>query len=82
MIRPRGPRLEIFRKDKNGELICENGPGFQRIFNLHSEQGNVFYLLNVAQRLGEQSYMTPFETKRMREDIMGGDYKHVIETFD
>jgi len=50
--------------------------------DLTGPDGNAFYLIGVARKLGSQIGMSPKEIGIMTTEMMSGDYENVITTFD
>lgn len=49
--------------------------------DLHGSQGNAFYLLGLAQKLGKQRGDSPEEIKALQERMTHGDYWNLVQEF-
>tara|TARA_B100000212_G_C27358587_1_gene527081 strand:- start:947 stop:1177 length:231 start_codon:yes stop_codon:yes gene_type:complete len=50
--------------------------------DLHSSEGNSFYLLGLVETLGKQINIPTEIRKDIRKTMMSGSYDDLIETFD
>jgi hypothetical protein len=49
--------------------------------DLNGPQGNAFYLIGLASKLGKQLDYTPAEIKDIQGRMMSGDYQHLVSIF-
>lgn len=61
--------------------ILNEAPGKLTI-DLSGPQGNAFALIGLAQDLGKKSDYTKQEITALREDMMSGNYDHLLQVFD
>jgi hypothetical protein len=54
----------------------------KQVVDLSGPQGNAYFLLASASRMGRQLGMTAEEVEVMMADMRSSDYKHLVETFD
>ena len=50
--------------------------------DLTGPQGNAFYLLSMARKLGRKLGYDETESQRILDEMMNGDYEELICTFD
>jgi len=56
-----------------------------RVIDLSGPDGNAFHLIGIASSFCKQLQdvdPVKFDKKEIVEDMMSGDYKHLIETFE
>lgn len=50
--------------------------------DLSGSYGNAFYLITKAKQIGEALKMTRKQINEVKEEMMSGDYEHLINVFD
>ena len=50
--------------------------------DLKGPEGNAFSLIGLAQRLAKQLHYQPDERGKLTAEMMSGDYKNLVMTFD
>lgn len=58
-------------------IVAKKNTGIE--IDLTGPQGNAFFLLGTAVNLGRQLGLN---TEKVCEEMKGGDYEHLVETFD
>lgn len=59
-------------KRKNGPIVVD----------LQGPQGNAFYLIGIAQSLAKTFCWSPEERDSLTNNMMSGDYEHLLHTLD
>lgn len=62
--------------------ILKAKPRGKLTIDLAGPQGNAFFLLATARRLGEQLELTETAIQGILRTMKGGNYKNLVETFD
>jgi len=52
------------------------------IIDLSGPQGNAFYLLGQVKNFGKQLGFDREKIEKIREEMMSGDYEHLVKIFD
>jgi hypothetical protein len=52
------------------------------VIDLTGPQGNAFYLIGTAKKIGRQLGMTPKNIDKMVERMTSGDYEHLLSEFE
>ena len=70
--------------EERKELTLLKRAPFRRkqVVDLAGPQGNAYFLLASASRMGRQLGMSVEEVEAMMADMRSSDYKHLVETFD
>tara|TARA_B100001287_G_C22665528_1_gene522625 strand:+ start:1505 stop:1735 length:231 start_codon:yes stop_codon:yes gene_type:complete len=64
-------------------ILSREELSFRKIeIDLHSSEGNAFYLLGLVETLGKQINIPTEIRKDIRETMMSGSYDDLIKTFD
>jgi len=50
--------------------------------DLTGEQGNAYYILGMADKLGKQLLMTEEEIQTVHNEMKAGDYENLVAVFD
>jgi len=52
------------------------------VIDLTGPQGNAFFLIGTAKKIGRQLGMTPKNIDKMVERMTSGDYEHLLSEFE
>lgn len=52
------------------------------VIDLTGPQGNAFYLIGTAKKIGRQVGMSPKNIDKMVERMTSGDYEHLLSEFE
>jgi hypothetical protein len=52
------------------------------VIDLTGPQGNAFFLIGTAKKMGRQLGMTPKNIDKMVERMTSGDYEHLLSEFE
>jgi len=63
-------------------MIREKQPKPEIVIDLTGPQGNVFFLLGAADRLGKQIGYTLEEREILNHEMKSGDYENLINVFE
>jgi len=62
--------------------ILKTAPQKKPIIDLTGPQGNAFSLIGLAVTTGEEFGWSELAVEGVRQEMINGDYKNLVETFD
>lgn len=63
-------------------MIRNKQPQKEIVINLTGPDGNAFVLMGMAKRFGRQLGWTSGECQDIVNEMMSGDYEHLLQVFD